>query len=77
MSICSRCGGDIDFRYVDGRCIPIHLSGGCGGAASYSPVKDYSAFTESHDAILFMLTLLLPLQFDPASSSCVDSSKME
>lgn len=32
---CTSCGGDIIFRYVDGRLTPIHLSGGCS--------TDYSA----------------------------------
>jgi hypothetical protein len=53
MSICSRCGGDIDFRYVDGRCIPIHLSGGCGGGVSYAPVKDYSGYSRSKESCCF------------------------
>lgn len=29
MSICRYCGGEIEFRYVDGRNTPIHMSGGC------------------------------------------------
>lgn len=27
---CASCGGEIIFRYVDGRITPIHLSGSCG-----------------------------------------------
>jgi hypothetical protein len=33
---CASCGGEIIFRYMDGRRTPIHLSGGC--SADYSPV---------------------------------------
>ena len=31
VSQCNVCGGKIEFRYVDGRRVPIHLGGGCGG----------------------------------------------
>lgn len=31
MPKCSNCGGEIIFRYMDGLCTPIHLSGGCFG----------------------------------------------
>lgn len=31
MPKCNRCGGRITFRKVDGKTIPIHLSGGCTG----------------------------------------------
>jgi hypothetical protein len=31
VSSCSKCGGTIIFRKVDGRIIPLHLSGGCSG----------------------------------------------
>lgn len=41
MAICNKCGQEIEFRYVDGRCIPIHPGGGwhCGSFSepSYSP----------------------------------------
>lgn len=40
MSTCRYCGDEIEFRYIDGRPTPIHLSGGwCQGGegASYSP----------------------------------------
>jgi hypothetical protein len=37
MPVCDSCGGDIIFRYVDGRNTPIHLSGGCSsGIASHN-----------------------------------------
>src|ERR1051326_719939 len=43
MPTCNKCGEPIEFRYVDGRCIPIHPDGGwhCGswrGGASSSQV---------------------------------------
>jgi len=31
MLKCNRCGGQITFRKVEGKTIPIHLSGGCSG----------------------------------------------
>lgn len=34
MGICSRCGGPIEFAYIDGRCTPIHLNGSCSRGAS-------------------------------------------
>jgi hypothetical protein len=35
MSICNQCGEHIEFRYVDGRCTPIHAGGGwCRGSRS-------------------------------------------
>ena len=40
MPICQYCGGAIEFRYVNGVCTPIHLSGGCFGGGSgqrYAP----------------------------------------
>lgn len=34
MSTCNRCGAAIEFRHVDGRCVPIHPGGGwhCGSS---------------------------------------------
>ena len=35
MANCRYCGEEIEFRYVDGKCIPIHISGNwCEGYAS-------------------------------------------
>ncbi len=42
MSICDKCGGEISFRYVGGRNIPFHLSGGCAGE---SAIISKSSFT--------------------------------
>ena len=39
MPICHHCGEEIEFRYVNGRCVPIHPNGGwqCGSWASSGP----------------------------------------
>lgn len=37
MTTCDKCGGEIIFRYIDGECKPIHLSGGCFGSGQYQP----------------------------------------
>ncbi len=29
MSICDKCGASIEFRYINGICIPIHQDGNC------------------------------------------------
>jgi hypothetical protein len=36
MTTCTYCGGELIFRYVDGVCTPIHLSGGCYSSSSRS-----------------------------------------
>ena len=37
MSICRYCGGEVEFRHVDGQVTPIHLSGGwCSGGGGFS-----------------------------------------
>jgi hypothetical protein len=42
MPTCKHCGAEIEFRYVDGRCVPIHPDGGwhCG---SWSAANTYRA----------------------------------
>ena len=53
MSICSRCGSEIEFRYIKRRCIPLHLyGGGCGGSAR-SEVYDYPGYSRSKDSSCF------------------------
>ena len=52
MPTCSRCGGEIEFCYIDGRCIPLHFSGGCGGAAR-SEVFDYPGYRRSKEGSCF------------------------
>lgn len=54
MAICSRCGNEIEFRYIDGRCIPLHLYGsGCGGSAR-SDVNDYPGYRRSKESTCFL-----------------------
>ncbi|AUO22873.1 hypothetical protein C0058_13120 [Pseudomonas sp. NC02] len=52
MSICSRCGNTIEFRYVNGRCTPIHIQGACISAGN-SMVTDYSGYTISLESTCF------------------------
>jgi hypothetical protein len=53
MSICSRCGSEIEFRYIKGRCIPLHLyGGGCSGSAR-SDVYDYAGYSRSNESNCF------------------------
>jgi hypothetical protein len=54
MSICKYCGADIEFRYIDGRRVPIHPDGGwhCGswppsGASSPAPQSGIREWQES------------------------------
>jgi hypothetical protein len=54
MPICSRCGSEIEFRYIDGRCVPLHLyGGGCGGSAR-SEVNDYAGYNRSKESCCFL-----------------------
>jgi hypothetical protein len=52
MSICSRCGDTISFRYIGGRCIPLHSSGGCGETTA-STVTDYTNPLRKTDSTCF------------------------
>lgn len=52
MPICSRCGNEIEFRYIDGRCIPLHFDGGCSGSAR-SDVYDYAGYSRSKESSCF------------------------
>lgn len=51
MSICSRCGNPVEFRYINGRCIPMHFEGGCIG--SNSSVNDYSGYNTCYESTSF------------------------
>lgn len=51
MSFCSRCGGAVDFRYVSGRCIPLHRTGRC--EATGGTAITYSGYSVSHDSACF------------------------
>lgn len=53
MPICSRCGNEIEFRYIDGRCIPLHLYGGGCGGSSRSEVYDYPGYRRSKESACF------------------------
>ena len=45
MPTCDKCGCEIEFRYVDGRCIPFHLNGPCPAmSGNYSNYGTYSSF---------------------------------
>ena len=46
MSYCTYCGDSITFRYINGRCIPLHSTGSCGTFSS----KTYTDFTKEHHA---------------------------
>lgn len=57
MATCNKCGEEIEFRYIDGRCKPIHQGGGwhCSGSDSdttssqvrSSGVRDWTLRNES------------------------------
>lgn len=52
MAKCKYCGGTITFRKVDGKIVPIHLTGGCstGGYHGYrKPAKRLPAIANSID----------------------------
>lgn len=46
MSYCTYCGDSITFRYINGRCIPLHSTGSCDAFSS----KTYTDFTKEHHA---------------------------
>lgn len=52
MSTCSRCGNPVEFRYVNGRCVPLHLEGGCIGEGN-SQVNDFSGYNISYESTCF------------------------
>lgn len=52
MGLCSRCGNPVTFRYVNGRCVPIHNSGGCTNSGA-GRVKDYSGYQSSESSVCF------------------------
>jgi len=51
MGICSRCGGYIEFRYIDGRCVPMHQGGSCEAtdASGLESCEDYSGYRASKE----------------------------
>jgi hypothetical protein len=52
MATCSRCGNPVDFRYIGGRCIPLHASGGCGSRGGSSGT-DFSGYHTSPESACF------------------------
>ncbi len=52
MGICSRCGNPIEFRYINGRCIPFHFYGSCIGASG-SNATDFSGYNTSRESTCF------------------------
>lgn len=52
MATCSRCGNPVEFRYVDGRCIPLHMYGSCIGGGG-TGATDYSGYKVSRDSTCF------------------------
>lgn len=52
MATCSRCGQPITFRYVEGRCVPLHLHGGCTDHTSSA--SDYSGRSRSDESCCFL-----------------------
>lgn len=52
MATCSRCGNPVEFRYVDGRCIPYHFYGNCIGSGG-SNATDFSGYNISRESTCF------------------------
>ncbi len=52
MAACNRCGEEIDFRYVDGRCVPIHSGGGwtCSPARAGNAGRILNSTTRSRSS---------------------------
>ncbi len=48
MPWCDKCGEPIVFRYIDGNCKPIHVTGSCSGFKSSGIVTGYSR-SETND----------------------------
>lgn len=56
MPTCSRCGETIEFRYIGGRCIPLHVQGGgwaCGGYSG-SSASSYPEYSRSDESCCFL-----------------------
>lgn len=52
MATCRRCGNPVEFRLVDGRCIPLHLNGSCIGGG-VNGATDYSGYNLSPESTCF------------------------
>lgn len=56
MPLCSRCGETIEFRYIGGRCIPLHVEGGgwaCGGYSGSGGANN-SGYSRSDESCCFL-----------------------
>jgi hypothetical protein len=49
MPTCNQCGEEIEFRYINGRPVPLHLNGGGWTCSGYggSAVNDYAGYSRS------------------------------
>jgi hypothetical protein len=55
MSKCSKCGGEIIFRYVDGVCTPLHFSGGCSESeSSVGSFRPRSLSPKAHSYVSYL-----------------------
>ena len=57
MPNCSRCGEEIEFRYIDGRSVPLHVYGGwaCGGSGR-ADGRDYAGYARSDESCCYLTT---------------------
>jgi len=46
MALCTHCGDTVTFRYINGRCIPLHSTGSCGNSSGGT----FTDFTKDHHA---------------------------
>lgn len=46
MAFCTQCGDTVTFRYINGRCIPLHSLGSCGNSSG----RTFTDFTKDHHA---------------------------
>lgn len=51
MKVCRRCNSPIEFRYINGHCIPMHISGGC--TSFERKCNDYSGDRRSDESECF------------------------
>ncbi|HZV33150.1 MAG TPA: hypothetical protein VFB72_01135 [Verrucomicrobiae bacterium] len=48
MPTCNRCGEEIEFRYINGRCVPIHPDGGLHCGSWSGSTTDYGYRSDYH-----------------------------
>lgn len=54
MHLCDKCGKEIEFRYIGGRSVPLHVSGGCGESGEWLPPVDLSGYTRSEESSCYL-----------------------